>query len=157
MASFNRVILMGNICKDIELRYVGDGMAVTDVRLAVNDRRKNASGEWIEETTFVDVTLWGRTAEVANQYLSKGSPMFIEGRLKLDSWEKDGQKHSRLRVVGERLQLLPRGGGGGKGGGGPQPDVSEYSRPADEFEPPPQMAAASASGTQPQQGEDIPF
>jgi len=153
MASFNRVILMGNITKDIELRYVGDGMAVTDVRLAVNDRRKNAKGEWVEETTFVDVTLWGRTAEIANQYLSKGSPMFVEGRLKLDSWEKDGQKHSRLRVVGERLQLLPRGGGGGKGG--QQPDVSEYSRPADEFEAP--NMAGAASGTQPQQGEDIPF
>jgi single-strand DNA-binding protein len=106
----------------------------------------------------VDVTLWGRTAEVANQYLSKGSPMFVEGRLKLDSWEKDGQKHYKLRVVGERLQLLPRGGGGGgnRGSGSPQPDVSEYSRPAEEFEPP-QMAAASTSGTQPQQSEDIPF
>jgi single-strand DNA-binding protein len=149
---------MGNITRDIELRYVGSGIAVTEVGLAVNDRRKNANGEWVEETTFVDVTLWGRTAEVANQYLSKGSPMFVEGRLKLDSWEKDGQKHYKLRVVGERLQLLPRGGGGGGGrsGGGPQPDVSEYSRPADDFEPA-QMAGAPASGTQPQQGEDIPF
>ncbi len=157
MADFNRVILMGRITRDIELRYVGSGIAVTDVGLAVNDRRKNANGEWVEETTFVDITLWGRTAEVANQYLSKGTTTFIEGRLKLDTWEKDGQKHSKLRVVGERLQLLPRGGGGGgKGGGGPQPDVSEYSRPAEDFEPP-QMAGASASGTQPQQGEDIPF
>jgi single-strand DNA-binding protein len=157
MASYNRVILMGNITRDIELRYVGSGIAVTDVGLAVNDRRKNANGEWVEETTFVDVTLWGRTAEVANQYLSKGAPMFVEGRLKLDSWEKDGQKHYKLRVVGERLQLLPRGGGGGsRGSGGPQPDVSEYSRPTDDFEAP-SMAGASAPGTQPQQGEDIPF
>jgi single-strand DNA-binding protein len=158
MASFNRVILMGNLTRDIELRYVGSGIAVTDVGLAVNDRRKNANGEWVEETTFVDVTLWGRTAEVANQYLSKGSPLFVEGRLKFDTWEKDGQKHSKLRVVGERMQLLPRGtGGGGRGGSGsPQPDVSEYSRPADDFEAP-SMAAASASGTQPQQAEDIPF
>jgi single-strand DNA-binding protein len=159
MASFNRVILMGNITRDIELRYVGSGIAVTEVGLAVNDKRKNANGEWVEETTFVDVTLWGRTAEVANQYLSKGAPLFIEGRLKLDTWEKDGQKHSKLKVVGERMQLLPRGGGaGGRGGssGGPQPDVSEYTRPADDFEAP-SMAGAAASATQPQQGEDIPF
>ena len=75
MASFNRVILVGNVTRDPELRYVPSGMAVTDIGLAVNDRRKNATtGEWIEETTFVDVTLWGRTAEVAGEYLSKGSP-----------------------------------------------------------------------------------
>ena len=85
MASFNRVILMGNLTRDPELRYLPSGMAVTDIGLAVNDRRKNANGEWIEETTFVDVTLWGRTAEVASEYLSKGSPVFIEGRLKLDT------------------------------------------------------------------------
>ena len=85
MASFNRVILLGNLTRDLELRYLPSGMAVTDIGLAVNDRRKNANGEWIEETTFVDVTLWGRTAEVASEYLSKGSPVFIEGRLKLDS------------------------------------------------------------------------
>ena len=69
MASFNRVILVGNITRDIELRYIQSGMAVTDVTLAVNDRRKSNSGEWVEETTFVDVTLWGRTAEVASEYL----------------------------------------------------------------------------------------
>ena len=82
-------------------------------------RRKNQSGEWIEETTFVDVTLWGRTAEVAGEYLSKGSPVFIEGRLKYDTWEKDGQKRSKITVVCERMQLIgSRGGGGGGGGGG---------------------------------------
>lgn len=158
MASFNRVILLGNVTRDVELRYVGSGIAVTEIGLAMNDKRKNANGEWVEETTFVDVTLWGRTAEVANQYVSKGSPLFIEGRLKLDSWEKDGQKHYKLRVVGERMQLMPRGTGGpGKGGkGGPGPDVSEYSAPADDFDAP-SMAGASASRTQPQQGEDIPF
>ena len=72
-------------------------MAVADIGLAVNDRRKNQNGEWIEETTFVDVTLWGRTAEVAGEYLSKGSPLLIEGRLKYDTWEKDGQKRSKLQ------------------------------------------------------------
>lgn len=117
MASFNRVILLGNIVQDFEVKYLQSGMAVTDLRLAVNERRKNQQGEWVEETTFVDVTLWGRTAEVAGEYLSKGMPVLIEGRLKLDQWEKDGQKHSKLRVTGDRLQLLPKGGVGGGGGG----------------------------------------
>jgi len=97
MASFNRVILVGNLTRDPEIRYIPSGSAVADVGLAVNDRRKNANGEWIEDTTFVDVVLWGRTAEVAGEYLSKGSPVLIEGRLKLDSWEtQDGQKRSKL-------------------------------------------------------------
>ncbi len=117
MASFNRVILMGNITRDIEVKYIASGTAVTELGLAVNDRRKTQSGEWVDETTFVDVTLWGRTAEVAGEYLSKGSPVLIEGRLKLDTWETDGQKRSKLRVVGERMQML---GGRGGGGGGSQ-------------------------------------
>ena len=106
MASFNKVILLGNVTRDPELRYISNGTAVTDIGLAVNDRRKNATGEWVEETTFVDVTLWGRTAEIAGEYVTKGSPLLIEGRLKLDTWEKDGKKNSKLRVVGERMQLL---------------------------------------------------
>ena len=119
MASFNRVILVGNLTRDPELRYTPSGTAVTDIGLAVNDRRKNAQGEWVEETTFVDVTLWGRTAEIASEYLGKGAPALIEGRLKLDTWESDGQKRSKLKVIGEKLQLLSaRGGGQGGGGGG---------------------------------------
>lgn len=121
MASFNRVILVGNLTRDIDLKYTGGGMAVTEIGLAVNDRRKNQQGEWIEETTFVDVTLWGRTAEVAGEYLSKGAPVLIEGRLKLDQWESEGQKRSKLRVTCERMQMLSgrgEGGGGGGGGGG---------------------------------------
>ena len=91
MASFNRVILVGNVTRDIELRYTPGGTAVTEIGMAVNDRRKNQAGEWVEDTTFVDVTLWSRTAEIADQYLNKGSSILIEGRLKLDSWETDGQ------------------------------------------------------------------
>jgi len=107
MASYNRVILVGNLTQDPELRYISTGTAVTDLRLAVNDRRRNAEGQWVDETTFVDVTLWARQAEVACQYLSKGSSVLIEGRLKLDTWEtQDGQKRSKLRVVGERMQML---------------------------------------------------
>ena len=119
MASFNRVILLGNLTRDIEVRYLQSGMAVADIGMAVNDRRKGQNGEWIEETTFVDVTLWGRTAEVASEYLSKGSPLLVEGRLKYDTWEKDGQKRSKLSVVCERMQMVgSKGGGGGAEGGG---------------------------------------
>ncbi len=118
MASYNRVILVGNLTSDPELRYIPSGTAVTELRMAINDRRKTASGEWVEETTFVDVTLWGRTAEVATEYLNKGSNVLIEGRLKLDTWEKDGKKNSKLRVVGDKMQML--GGKGGGGGGGPR-------------------------------------
>ncbi len=128
MASYNRVVLIGNVTRDIEIRYIPSGMAVTTLGLAVNDKRKNANGEWVEETTFVDVTLWGRTAEVAGEYLSKGSPVFIEGRLKLDSWEQEGQKRSKLTVVGEKMQLIgSRGGGGGGGGGGGRP-AQQYNQ-----------------------------
>src|SRR5437016_2756570 len=111
MADYNRVILIGRLTRDPELRYIPSGTAVTEIGLAVNDRRKNQSGEWTEETQFIDITLWGRTAEIATEYLTKGSPVFIEGRLKLDRWEKDGQKHSKLKVVGDKLQFL-----GGKEG-----------------------------------------
>lgn len=117
MASYNRVILMGNLTRDIVLKRTVAGTPVTEVGLAVNDRRKGPNGEWIDETTFVDVTFWGRTAEVAAEYLSKGSPVFIEGRLKLDTWEKDGQKHYKLRVVCDRMQMI---GARGESGGGPR-------------------------------------
>ena len=106
MASYNRVILVGNLTRDPELRYIPSGTAVTDIGLAINDRRKDQSGNWIEETTFVEVTLWARTAEVVCEYLSKGSSVLIEGRLKFETWEKDGQKRSKLKVIGERLQML---------------------------------------------------
>ncbi len=105
MASFNRVVLVGNLTRDVELRNTPSGTAVTDVGLAVNDRVKR-NNEWVDETTFVDVTLWGRQAEIAAEYLGKGSPVLFEGRLKLDSWEQEGQKRSKLRVVAEKMQML---------------------------------------------------
>ena len=120
MASYNRVVLVGNLTRDVELRYTGQGTAVTELGMAVNDRRKNQSGEWVDETTFVDVTLWARTAEVAAEYLGKGSSVLIEGRLKLDKWESDGQSRTKLRVVGERMQMLGSGRGGGSRGGSQQ-------------------------------------
>lgn len=120
MASYNRVILVGNLTRDIELRYIPSGQAVSDVTVAVNDRRKTASGDWVDEATFVDVTLWGRNAEVASEYLAKGSPVLIEGRLKLDRWETEGQKRSKLRVICEKMQMLS-----GRAGGAPPTSQSE--------------------------------
>jgi single-strand DNA-binding protein len=168
MASFNRVILMGNLTRDVEVRYTPGGTAVSEIGLAVNDRRKDAKGEWIDETTFVDVTLWGRTAEIAGEYLTKGAPLLVEGRLKLDSWEKDGQKRSKLRVVCENMRMLGgKGGGGGGGGGGgsrgsstSMPDESEYdgaseSRGPSESRPAPRGGQRGGGASAP--ADDIPF
>jgi single-strand DNA-binding protein len=158
MASYNRVILVGNLTRDPELRYIPSGTAVTDVGLAVNDRRKNAQGEWIDETTFVDVTLWGRQAEVASEYLSKGSSVLIEGRLKLDTWEKEGKKQSKLRVVGERMQMLGGRGGGGSGSGPPAGAGRSAQKPssAPEMEYSPAEAGAFDGGSEPPPA-DLPF
>ncbi len=151
MASYNRVVLLGNLTRDPELRYIPSGTAVADIGLAVNDKRKNAQGELVEETTFIDVTFWARTAEVASEYLSKGSPVLIEGRLKLDQWEtQDGQKRSKLRVVGERMQLLGAAGGGGGGGRPPAQKDNQYSQPA-----PPEQDGGPPPAEDP--GDDIPF
>jgi single-strand DNA-binding protein len=149
MASFNRVILVGNLTRDPELRYIPSGTAVSDIGLAVNDRFKRGD-QWVEDVTFVDVTLWGRTAEIANEYLSKGSPVLIEGRLKLHTWEKDGQKHSKLRVTCDRMQMLgtregARGGGRGSRGG-PASDEPSYDD-SEQYMP--------AGGPPP--NDDIPF
>jgi single-strand DNA-binding protein len=147
MASFNRVILVGNLTRDPELRYIPSGTAVSDIGLAVNDRVKRGD-QWVDETTFVDITLWGRTAEIANEYLSKGSPVLIEGRLKLDRWEKEGQKHSKLKVVCDRMQMLGSkdGGRGGRGGGAGGADQSHYDE-SEQYMP--------AGGPPP--SDDIPF
>jgi single-strand DNA-binding protein len=156
MASFNRVILLGNLTRDPEIRYTQSGLAVCNLGMAVNERYKNANGELVEDTTFVDVTLWKREAEVASEYLSKGSPVLIEGRLKLDTWQgTDGQKKSKLVVVGQRLQLLgSRQGGGPPGEGG--------SRPAPRREPQrapsgPTQEEYDASPPDMPPGDEIPF
>lgn len=108
MASFNQVTLLGNATRDVELRYLASGMAVAEMGMAISEKRKDKnSGEMVEDVVFVDITFWGRTAEVAAEYVSKGSPVLVSGRLKLDSWQtQDGQKRSKLKVVGDRMQLL---------------------------------------------------
>ncbi|MFP4055902.1 MAG: single-stranded DNA-binding protein [Candidatus Brocadiia bacterium] len=113
MPNYNRVILMGNLTRDPELRYTPSGTAVADFGLAMN-RRFRANNERREETTFVDVTAWGRTAEIINEYFCKGRPIFLEGRLTLDEWtSQDGQQRRKLKVVLENFQFItPRGQGG---------------------------------------------
>jgi single-strand DNA-binding protein len=108
MASFNKVILLGNLTRDPEVRYTPKGSAVCDLGIAVNRVYTTDSGERREEVTYVDVVLWARLAEIAGEYLKKGRPVFIEGRLQMDSWDdkQTGQKRTKLRVVGESMQLL---------------------------------------------------
>ncbi len=120
MANLNKVMLMGNLTRDPELKYTPKGTAVAELGLAINRIFNSENGEKREETTFVDVTLWGRTAEIAGEFLKKGRPVFIEGRLQLDTWDdkQTGQKRSKLKVVGEGIQLIGSRGGGESGGGG---------------------------------------
>ena len=139
MATFNRVILIGNLTRDVEVKYLQSGTAVNEIGLAVNDKRKDKNGSWIEETTFVDITLFGRTAEVAAEYLVKGASCLIEGRLKLDQWEADGQKRSKLKVIGESMQML---GARGERSETKQEKPQRASQPERAVPPP---------------GDDIPF
>ncbi len=124
--SYNKVLLMGNLTRDIELKYTQNNNAVANIGLAVNRRFKSGDGQMREETTFVDCEAWGRTAEVMSQYLTKGRPVFIEGRLKLDQWQdQQGNNKSKLRVVIDSFQFIDSSGGGGGGGGGGQAPRSQ--------------------------------
>lgn len=120
MANFNKVLLVGNLTRDPELKHTPSNQAVAAIGLAVNRQYTTKDGEKREETTFVDCEAWGRQAEVMSQYLSKGRPVLVEGRLKLDQWQdKDGNNRSKLKVVIENFQFLGgRGEGGGSRGGG---------------------------------------
>ena len=120
MANLNKVLLIGNVTRDPELRYIQSGTAVLDLGVAVNRRVKKSDGSWGDEAAFIDVTVWGKQAENCAEYLSKGRPVFVEGHLKFDQWEdkKTGDKRSKLRVTAENVQFLgsrPQGGGGGGG------------------------------------------
>ena len=152
MASYNRVILVGNLTRDPELRYIPSGTAVSDISLAVNERVKKGD-QWVDEVSFIDVTLWGRTAEIANEYLSKGSPLLVEGRLRQERWEKDGQKHSKLKVTCDRMQMLgSRDGGGGGNRGGARGGRSTGSGDAPQYDDSEQYIPSG-----PPANDDIPF
>ena len=151
MANFNKVILVGNLTRDPELRYTPKGMAIAKVGLAVNRAWTSESGEKKEEVTFVDVDIFGRTAENVAQYMKKGRPILIEGRLRLDQWDdkQTGQKRSKLGVVGEVVQFLGSPTGGGNEGGGEAP-----RRPAAPSAPAPSPAAEP---DMPPPDDDVPF
>ena len=154
MANFNKVILVGNLTRDPEVRYTPKGSAVTDISLAVNRNYTLDSGEKREEVTYVDVVLWARLAEIAGEYLKKGRPVLIEGRLQMDTWDdkQSGQKRSKLRVVGENMQLLggrPPSGGGAPAEAGEGEDRQSGGRAT---APPPKSAASAAPDE-----DEIPF
>jgi single-strand DNA-binding protein len=118
-ASLNKVLLMGNLTRDPEVKYTPKGTAVCDLGMAINDSFKAQDGTIKETVTYVDVEVWGRTAENCKQYLTKGRPVFVEGQLRLDQWETpQGEKKSRMKVRADRVQFLGGGGGAGAGGGG---------------------------------------
>ena len=166
MASFNKVMIIGNLTRDPELKYTPKGTAIADIGLAVNRNYTTDSGEKREEVTFIDVTLWGRVAEIVGEYCKKGRPLFVEGRLQLDTWDDKatGQKRSKLKVVGENIQLLGSreggGGGGGEHGEGRSESRSEgrpqqSSRPASRPASPPPRPPADPDLDAPE--DDIPF
>lgn len=154
MSSLNKVFLMGNLTRDPEVRYTPKGTAVTDLAIAINRTYKGQDGTDREEVTYVDIVTWGRQAETCGQYLSKGSPVFVEGRLQLDQWEdNEGKKKSRLRVLAERVQFLgrPRSGDSpapARDGGAATPAKPRAASPAQ-----PQ----SADDVPPVDDDDIPF
>ncbi len=146
--SVNKVFLMGNLTRDVEVKHTPSDQSVATFGLAVNRRFRTKEGEDREEVTFVDCEAWGRTAEVMGQYLNKGRPVFIEGRLKLDQWDdrESGQKRSRMKVVVESFQFVDSPGGKGGSGGGGQPVAAASTRKAPE-----------GAGHEPVAEEDIPF
>jgi len=118
MANLNRVMLMGNLTRDPEIKYTAKGTAIADISIAVNRKWKDENNQQKEDTTFVDLTAWGKTAELAGQYLTKGSSCYFEGRLNLETWDDktSGQKRSKMKVIAESMQFL----GGKKESGGTQ-------------------------------------
>ena len=106
-ANLNKVQVIGNVTRDVDLKRTQGGTAVCDIGIAVNENRKDANGQWQEETLFLDVTLWGRNAEIADEYAGKGASVYVEGRMKLESWtDPNGYERKKLKIIGDRLQLL---------------------------------------------------
>jgi single-strand DNA-binding protein len=133
MVDLNRVVLIGRLTRDAELKYTANGQAVCKFSIAVNRRRKNGD-QWVDEPNFFDIVLWGRQGETLNQYLVKGKLVGVDGELRQDRWEQDGQNRSKVEIVAANLQLLggnPGGGGGYNGGSGnsaaPRQDAPQSS------------------------------
>lgn len=153
MASFNKVILAGNLTRDPELRYTPKGTAIAKIGLAINRKWRSESGELKDETTFVDVDAFGKTAETIGQYLKKGRPILVEGRLRYETWDdkQTGQKRSKLGVVMDSFQFMDSGHRGeGEGGATSAPRAA---RPAAA----PAAPAAEAGDSEPPHDDDVPF
>ena len=160
MANLNKVMLIGNLTRDPELRHTPKGTAVSEISMAINRVWNNDQGQKQEETTFVEVTLWGRQAELAQQYLVKGRPVYVEGRLQLDSWDdkETGKKRSKLRVIGENMQFLSSGtGAGGNSGGGNFSERPQQSSSSPQQRSGPPQGASAAPADEFQEEDDIPF
>jgi single-strand DNA-binding protein len=144
MPNLNKVQLMGNITRDPEVRYTPKGTAVTDIGLAINRNYSTDDGDRREETTFVDITFWGRQAEVIGEYMKKGRPLYVEGRLQLDQWEdkNSGQQRSRLKVIGDNFQFLGGRDEGGQRGGGQGQQSSQQVAPQQQSQQSQQQAPA---------------
>ena len=138
--NINRVIITGNLTADPELRHTGGGTPVCQLRVAVNGRRKDDSGNWVDKPNYFNVTVWGAQGENASKYLEKGRPVAIDGRLDWREWEKDGNKRQSVEIVADTVQFLGSGTGSDSGGG---------STPAS------QPAAATGGGGS--ADDDIPF
>lgn len=165
MANLNKVMIIGNLTRDPEIKYTPKGTAVADIAIAVNRTYTGPDGQKKEEVTYIDVVLWERLAELAGEYLKKGRPVFIEGRLQMDTWDDKatGQKRSKLRVRGESMQFLGSrdGSGGAPGapsGGSDEDDGGGYTRQAPSPRPAPRPASAPRQQAPPaDDGDDIPF
>jgi single-strand DNA-binding protein len=161
MPSLNKVFLMGNLTRDPELRVTPKGTPICQFSLAINRKFKMESGESREEVIYVDVEAWGKQGETIAKYVTKGRPLFVEGRLRLDQWEDKNtkEKRSRMKVVLEQFEFLGdgRGGGGGPGGGAPnsEPGVDQTASP-ERHSPPPRSGGAKPA-SQENLDEDVPF
>lgn len=170
-AGFNKVMLMGNLTRDVEIRFTPANTAVGSFGIAVNRTWRTPEGEKREEVSFIDCEVWGKQAEIMKQYLAKGRPVFLEGRLKLDTWKDktDGSNRSKLKVVVEEFRFIdskPGAGGGGGGGGGGASHDSPHDSGPDEYDQSPRPSAPARRGgagsapsapAQPMGEEDIPF
>ena len=164
MPSLNKVMLMGNLTRDPELRVTPKGTPICQFSLAINRKFKLESGESREEVIFVDIEAWGKQGETIAKFVTKGRPLFVEGRLKLDQWEDKNtkEKKSKMRVVLEQFEFLGDsrgggGGGGGSGGGAPSGEYDQTSSPSPERHAPPPRSASAKPASPENLDEDVPF
>jgi single-strand DNA-binding protein len=158
MPSLNKVLLMGNLTRDPELRVTPKGTSICQFSLAINRQFKMESGETREEVTYVDIEAWGKQGETIAKYVTKGRPLYVEGRLRLDQWEDKNtkEKRSRMKIVLEQFQFLGDGRGGGGAAGGGAPSEADNAASPERHSPPPRTGGAKPASTT-NLDEDVPF